>query len=217
MSTRSVVVLGLESRYAFEVLDLLAAANVDVRAMMASVHDTEVAGDFPKVMARDALNLFDAEFVIPLLTPGRRKLRAAEGADLGMRASPAVIHPTAVVSGSARVGSAGLIGALAVIGSHTVCGDYFMANRTASVGHDCVLGDFCTLGPAATLCGYSVVEDGVYVGTAAVLLPSVRVGRNAVIAAGAVVTRDVPAGSMVAGNPARIMREGIPGYREIGV
>ena len=217
MSKRSVVVLGLESRYAFEVLDLLAAAKVNVRALMASVHDTEVAGDFPQVMTRDALNLVDAEFVIPLLTPGRRKLRAQEGADLGMHASPAIVHPTAVVSGSARVGPGGLVGALAVIGSNTVCGDYIMINRVASVGHDCVLGDFCTLGPAATLCGYSVVEDGVYVGTAAVLLPSVRIGRNAVIAAGAVVTRDVPAGSMVAGNPATIIRKDIPGYREIGV
>ena len=217
MSNRSVVVLGLESRFAYEVGDLLAAANVDVRAWLPSVHDSEIAGDFPQVGSRDASSLEDAEFVIPLLTPGRRKLRAQEGADLGMRASPAIVHPTAVVSGSARVGPGGLIGALAVIASHTVCGDYFMANRAASVGHDCVFGDFCTLGPAATLCGNCVVEDGVYVGAAAVLLPKVRIGRNAVIAAGAVVTRDVPAGSMVAGNPARIIREDIPGYRDIGV
>jgi sugar O-acyltransferase (sialic acid O-acetyltransferase NeuD family) len=217
MSKRAVVILGLESRYAFEVGDLLAAANVDVRAWMPSAHDTEIAGDFPRLEPSDASGLEDAEFVIPLLTPGRRKLRALEGVGLGMRASLAIAHPTAVVSGSARVGAGGLIGALAAIASNTVCGDYFMANRAASVGHDCVFGDFCTLGPAATLCGNCVVEDGVYVGAGAVLLPKVRIGRNAVIAAGAVVTRDVPAGSMVAGNPATVMRDGIPGYRDIGV
>lgn len=217
MSKRSVVVLGLESRYAFEVGDLLAAANIEVRAWMPSAHDTETAGDFPRLDPRHASNLDDAEFVIPLLTPGRRKLRAQEGAGLGMRASPAIAHPTAVVSGSARVGPGNLIGALAVIGSNTVCGDYFMANRVASIGHDCTFGDFCTVGPSATICGYCVVEDGVYVGAGAVLLPEVRIGRNAVIAAGAVVVQDVASGTIVAGNPAKVIRDHVAGYRDIGV
>lgn len=217
MSTRSVVVLGLESRYAFEVRDLLAAANVEVRAWMPSVHDGEVAGEFPQVTSREVADLENAEFVIPLLTPGRRKLRAAEGADLGMHPGDPVIHPTSVVSGSVRIAPGGLVGPLAVIGSNVVCGAFFMANRVASAGHDCVFGDFCTIGPAATLCGGCVLEDGVYVGAGAVLLPKVRVGRNAVIAAGAVVTRDVASHTVVAGNPARVMRESVAGYRDIGV
>lgn len=217
MSTRSIVVLGLESRYAFEVLDLLAAANVDVRAWMPSAHDTEIAGDFPQVVSRDAPDLEDAEFVIPLLTPGRRKLRAQEGADLGMRPGGPVIHPTSVASGSARIGPGSLIGPVAVIGSNVVCGAFFMANRVASAGHDCVFGDFCTIGPSSSICGGCVLEDGVYVGAGAVLLPKVRIGRNAVIAAGAVVTRDVASHTVVAGNPARVVRESVAGYRDIGV
>ena len=51
-----------------------------------------------------------------------------------------------------------------------------------------------------------VIEDCVWVGGAAILLPGVRVGRNAVVGAGAVVTRDVPADTVVAGNPARVIR-----------
>jgi acetyltransferase-like isoleucine patch superfamily enzyme len=41
------------------------------------------------------------------------------------------------------------------------------------------------------------------IGAGAVLLPRLRIGENSVIGAGAVVTRDVPAGSVVVGNPAR--------------
>ena len=51
-----------------------------------------------------------------------------------------------------------------------------------------------------------VVEDDVWIGANAVVLPGVTVGRHSVIAAGAVVTRDVPPFSLAAGVPARIIR-----------
>jgi len=52
-----------------------------------------------------------------------------------------------------------------------------------------------------------VIEDNVWIGGGAILLPGVRIGRNAVVGAGAVVTRSVPANTVVAGNPARVIRE----------
>ena len=51
-----------------------------------------------------------------------------------------------------------------------------------------------------------VVEDDCWIGANATLLAGVRVGRGAVVAAGAVVTRDVPPGAVVAGVPARVLR-----------
>jgi len=54
------------------------------------------------------------------------------------------------------------------------------------------------------------VKRGVYVGVGAVLLPQITIGENAVIGAGAVVTRDVPALSMVMGVPARVVRNVLP-------
>jgi acetyltransferase-like isoleucine patch superfamily enzyme len=51
------------------------------------------------------------------------------------------------------------------------------------------------------------IEDGAWIGAGAIILDGVRVGRNAVVGAGAVVTRDVPAFTLVAGNPARVVRD----------
>ena len=51
------------------------------------------------------------------------------------------------------------------------------------------------------------VEDGAWIGAGAIILDGVRVGRNAVVAAGAVVTEDVPPQSLVAGNPAKLVKE----------
>ncbi|MHB8377430.1 MAG: acyltransferase [Dehalococcoidia bacterium] len=54
--------------------------------------------------------------------------------------------------------------------------------------------------------GYVIVADDAFIGVNAVILPNVRVGRHAVVGAGAVVTRDVPDYCVAAGNPARILR-----------
>ena len=51
-----------------------------------------------------------------------------------------------------------------------------------------------------------VIEDDVWIGANAVVLPGVRIGRHSVVAAGAVVTRDVPSGSLVAGVPATVRK-----------
>src|SRR5690554_4284682 len=52
-----------------------------------------------------------------------------------------------------------------------------------------------------------VIKKGAAVGTAAIIMPGVTIGEGAVVAAGALVTKDVPAWTIVAGVPAKILRE----------
>jgi acetyltransferase-like isoleucine patch superfamily enzyme len=52
----------------------------------------------------------------------------------------------------------------------------------------------------------TVVKRGASIGTSATILCGVTIGENAIVGAGSVVTRDVPAGAVVVGNPARILR-----------
>ncbi len=55
--------------------------------------------------------------------------------------------------------------------------------------------------------GPVVLMEGCWIGIGAVILPGVTVGRNAIVAANAVVTRDVPDRVIVGGVPARLIRE----------
>ena len=67
--------------------------------------------------------------------------------------------------------------------------------------HDIDSPDFAECG------GPVVIEDYVYIGTRVTILPGVKIGRGAVVASGAVVTRDVPPFMLVGGVPAKIIRE----------
>lgn len=75
-----------------------------------------------------------------------------------------------------------------------------------------VIGDRVVIGPGVVVGGRSgiwevpVIEDDVQLGVGAKVLGPVRVGRGAIVGANAVVLHDVPAGAVVAGVPARILR-----------
>lgn len=98
-------------------------------------------------------------------------------------------------------------------------GSVLVAARAIEIGDRVYLGsnttimdtDFHALSPRARAQGEQGesrpvrIEDDVFVGTQALILKGVTVGRGAVVGAGAVVTRDVPPFSIVAGNPARVV------------
>jgi acetyltransferase-like isoleucine patch superfamily enzyme len=71
------------------------------------------------------------------------------------------------------------------------------------VGHDAYIGEDCEIAPGAVICGWVVIGNGVKIGVNASILPHRKVGDGARIGAGAVVTKDVRPGAVVAGNPAR--------------
>jgi acetyltransferase-like isoleucine patch superfamily enzyme len=110
-----------------------------------------------------------------------------------------------------RIGSRSLIGEACVLrgqGGITIGDDVYLAPLVQMLAVNHVYHD--TTRPIShqgiTTQGI-VVEDGAWIGGGAIILDGVRIGRNAVVGAGAVVTKDVPAYAIVAGNPARVVRD----------
>jgi sugar O-acyltransferase (sialic acid O-acetyltransferase NeuD family) len=113
------------------------------------------------------------------------------------------------------------VGEGAVVCEHTIIstnsrvGRHFQANFYAFVGHDCVVGDFVTFAPRVNCNGWVVIEDDAYIGTGAMLRQGssekpLVIGKGATVGMGAVVTKDVPPGVTVVGNPARVLERSTP-------
>lgn len=116
-------------------------------------------------------------------------------------------------------------------GSRCEIGDNSQIGEDARIEHDTIIGKDVMMGIQVLILstvhatsrvdvplirqGYEPrqpvkIGDGAWLGARCILLPGVRVGHGAIVAAGAVVSRDVPAWSVVGGVPARVIRTRLP-------
>lgn len=116
-----------------------------------------------------------------------------------------VIHPAASISQYAVIGLGSMVAAQTAIGPDVSLGECCIVNHGAVIDHDCNIGSFSHIAPNATLTGNVRLGDRVFVGAGATILPGLTIGANCIIGAGAVVLQDLPAGSKVAGVPARLI------------
>lgn len=114
-----------------------------------------------------------------------------------------VIHARAYVSESAKLAEGVQVMAGALIQSGAIISDNTIVNTGSIIDHDCRIGSHVHVAPGATLSGGVYVGDGVHIGTGAKVIQGIKIDCDAVIAAGAVVVRDVKQGETVMGVPAK--------------
>lgn len=125
------------------------------------------------------------------------------------------IEPGVTIRDRVSIGDSAVIMMGAVINIGSDIGPGTMIDMGAILGARATVGANCHVGAGAVLAGVLeppsatpvILEDGVLIGANAVVLEGVRIGKDSVVAAGAVVTTDVPAGVVVAGSPAKIVKQ----------
>ncbi len=134
---------------------------------------------------------------------------------LDLKEIPARIEPGAIIREQVEIGPNAVIMMGAILNIGAVVGEGTMIDMGAMLGGRATVGKNCHIGAGAVLAGVIepasatpvIVEDNVMVGANAVVLEGVRIGANSVVAAGAVVLSDVPPNSVVAGMPARVIKQ----------
>lgn len=177
-------------------------------------------------LARFGEDLRRLRFIGPAFNARMRLRSATLGRRVTLRGSPVVSNEGRITIGD-RVRLVSTVAKLELVtlsGGHLEIGENVFINYGTSlvasahvkIGDDCLIGthvqvmdtDFHRVEDKAwdTTGEPIVIEDRVWLGNRAIILKGVRVGHDAVVGAGAVVTHDVPARTLVAGVPAKVVR-----------
>ncbi len=213
------VLLGVGSPFVTEFEETCSRLGTEITAYIKNTDDPAYASDPRKIVEVDHLTtvLKSKPVAIPLLTPVYRKNVFEWALKAGFTSFPALIDPTTIAAKSMQLGQGVYVNAGCTIGAVTNISDFDLINRHVNVAHHVEISDYVTVGPGVVVSGQVKIGRGAFIGAGAVLLPKVQVGANAVVAAGTVLTSNVADNTLVAGNPSRVKKKGIPGYKDLGV
>ena len=124
-----------------------------------------------------------------------------------------IIKHNADISPNIRLGSRSEVGTRSMIQSHVEIGDHVMMGPDVKIysrnhGHSRIDIPMCEQGKVQSR---TTIGNDVWIGANVVILPGVNIGSHTIIAAGAVVSKDIPAYSIAGGVPAKVLKTRVEG------
>lgn len=204
--------------FAKEVLEVLLECNEHISLVF--YDDVNIEGDDTlfgcfRVLknmqqAREYFESVDNRFVLGLGNPIiRRKMELLFIAAGGTLTTVTSINAT-FGRYDVAIGCGSVVLSRAIVSNSVTIGKGALIYYSAIITHDCSLGNYVELSPNAIILGHCTIGSFTQIGANATILPNLSIGHNVIVGAGAVVTKNVPDNCVVAGNPARIIRQVTP-------
>ena len=164
-----------------------------------------------KIESLEKFNLFKDKNSKALITIGDTKLRKKYISILAKKKIKLfkLIHSNSYVSNTSKVSSGTVICPMSVIGSFAEIKENVYINSGALIGHHTVIQKNSVISPNCFFGGNSKLGKNSFVGSGAVIYPSVIIKDNCKISALSSVTKNVPRGCFVYGNPAKVVKNRI--------
>lgn len=118
-----------------------------------------------------------------------------------------VIDPSAIISKYALIGKGSMVMPGSVINNSAIIGENCIINTAATIDHDCKLENFVHISPGVNLAGGVGIGECSHLGIGSCVIPNIKIGKNCIIGAGAVVISNIPDNTMAVGCPAKIIKE----------
>lgn len=121
-----------------------------------------------------------------------------------------LVDPTTFVSRTSQIGRGVVLYPHCFVGLQAHLGDFVFSLSHSVFNHDVVLEKGVIVTSGVTLAGGVHVEEGCYLGQGSTVREKLRIGKGSLIGMGAVVTKDVPPNSVMAGSPAKKLKDRSP-------